>query len=145
MNESCRLFCRWSLLTVWQDDLWGNAVFLKEANSVSVELKKKVLLAPICQSAYYRWDNIIGRHVITVMCEWNLASTVLHKTSQLVKCEVHQLFTVLKVTGLSYSVVRAPAGMWAFYLLNREQTLPKFLLSKNVPLDSVILYTEDGE
>ncbi len=25
-----------------QDDLWGNAIFLKEANSISVELKKKV-------------------------------------------------------------------------------------------------------
>jgi hypothetical protein len=24
------------------DDLWGNAVFLKEANAISVELKKKV-------------------------------------------------------------------------------------------------------
>lgn len=26
-----------------RDDLWGNAIFLKEANSISVELKKKVL------------------------------------------------------------------------------------------------------
>ena len=26
-----------------QDDLWGNAVFLKEANAISVELKKNVL------------------------------------------------------------------------------------------------------
>ncbi len=25
-----------------QDDLWGNAIFLKEANGGSVELKKKV-------------------------------------------------------------------------------------------------------
>jgi len=25
-----------------QDDLWGSAMFLKEANSISVELKKKV-------------------------------------------------------------------------------------------------------
>ena len=25
-----------------QDDLWGNAIFLKEANAISVELKKKV-------------------------------------------------------------------------------------------------------
>ena len=30
------------LFLEWQDDLWGNAVFLKEANSISVELKKKV-------------------------------------------------------------------------------------------------------
>lgn len=26
-----------------QDDLWGNAKFLKEANAISVELKKKVM------------------------------------------------------------------------------------------------------
>jgi hypothetical protein len=25
-----------------RDDLWGNAIFLKEANAISVELKKKV-------------------------------------------------------------------------------------------------------
>lgn len=25
-----------------QDDLWGNAIFLKEANAISVELNKKV-------------------------------------------------------------------------------------------------------
>jgi len=25
-----------------QDDLWGNAIFLKEANAISVELSKKV-------------------------------------------------------------------------------------------------------
>ena len=39
------------LLTSWtaarrvcvaQDDVWGNAVLLKEANAISVELKKKV-------------------------------------------------------------------------------------------------------
>lgn len=34
--------CRVLFNAVWQDDLWGNAVFLKEANSISVELKKKV-------------------------------------------------------------------------------------------------------
>ena len=28
--------------TLFQDDLWGNAIFLKEANAISVELKKKV-------------------------------------------------------------------------------------------------------
>jgi hypothetical protein len=27
---------------VLQDDLWGNAVLLKEANAISVELKKNV-------------------------------------------------------------------------------------------------------
>ena len=26
----------------FQDDLWGNAIFLKEANAISVELRKKV-------------------------------------------------------------------------------------------------------
>lgn len=26
----------------FQDDLWGNAIFLKEANAISVELSKKV-------------------------------------------------------------------------------------------------------
>ena len=28
--------------SLFQDDLWGNAIFLKEANAISVELKKKV-------------------------------------------------------------------------------------------------------
>lgn len=30
--------------TSLRDDLWGNAIFLKEANAISVELKKKVIL-----------------------------------------------------------------------------------------------------
>ena len=30
------------LLSFCQDDLWGNAIFLKEANAISVELQKKV-------------------------------------------------------------------------------------------------------
>lgn len=29
--------------TSLRDDLWGNAIFLKEANAISVELKKKVV------------------------------------------------------------------------------------------------------
>ena len=29
--------------TSLRDDLWGNAIFLKEANAISVELRKKVL------------------------------------------------------------------------------------------------------
>lgn len=29
--------------TSLRDDLWGNAVFLKEANAISVELKKRVM------------------------------------------------------------------------------------------------------
>lgn len=33
--------------TSLRDDLWGNAVFLKEANAISVELKKKVVF-PNC-------------------------------------------------------------------------------------------------
>jgi hypothetical protein len=28
--------------TSLRDDLWGNAIFLKEANAISVELKKRV-------------------------------------------------------------------------------------------------------
>lgn len=31
--------------TSLRDDLWGNAIFLKEANAISVELKKKVNIA----------------------------------------------------------------------------------------------------
>jgi len=47
-----RCVSEWCLLTVCQDDLWGNAVFLKEANSVSVELKKKVKLTLWMQCAH---------------------------------------------------------------------------------------------
>lgn len=37
-------FSRWRQhqFTSLRDDLWGNAVFLKEANAISVELKKRV-------------------------------------------------------------------------------------------------------
>ena len=37
-------FNRWRRhqFTSLRDDLWGNAVFLKEANAISVELKKRV-------------------------------------------------------------------------------------------------------
>lgn len=31
--------------TSLRDDLWGNAIFLKEANAISVELKKKVTIS----------------------------------------------------------------------------------------------------
>ncbi|VDK74090.1 unnamed protein product [Gongylonema pulchrum] len=33
---------RYHQFTSVRDDLWGNAIFLKEANAISVELKKKV-------------------------------------------------------------------------------------------------------
>jgi len=40
------------MLTTLQDDLWGSAVFLKEANSISIELKKKVSVCRIpCRSS----------------------------------------------------------------------------------------------
>ena len=37
-------FTKWRQhqFTSLRDDLWGNAVFLKEANAISVELKKRV-------------------------------------------------------------------------------------------------------
>ncbi len=37
-------FAKWRQhqFTSLRDDLWGNAVFLKEANAISVELKKRV-------------------------------------------------------------------------------------------------------
>lgn len=33
---------RYHQFTSLRDDLWGNAIFLKEANAISVELKKRV-------------------------------------------------------------------------------------------------------
>lgn len=38
-------FRKWRFyqFTSLRDQLWGNAIFLKEANAISVELKKKVL------------------------------------------------------------------------------------------------------
>jgi len=40
-----KAFRKWKSyrFTSLRDDLWGNAIFLKEANAISVELKKKVL------------------------------------------------------------------------------------------------------
>lgn len=42
-------FRKWKYhqFTSLRDDLWGNAIFLKEANAISVELKKKVTLIRI--------------------------------------------------------------------------------------------------
>lgn len=43
-NYAMKAFRKWRghRFTSIRDDLWGNAVFLKEANAISVELKKKV-------------------------------------------------------------------------------------------------------
>lgn len=38
---TCRKW-KYHQFTSLRDDLWGNAIFLKEANAISVELKKKV-------------------------------------------------------------------------------------------------------
>lgn len=35
---------RYHQFTSVRDDLWGNAIFLKEANAIAVELKKRVSL-----------------------------------------------------------------------------------------------------
>lgn len=42
-------FRKWRFyqFTSLRDQLWGNAIFLKEANAISVELKKKVFVAVI--------------------------------------------------------------------------------------------------
>ncbi len=43
-----------NVAVTFQDDLWGNAIFLKEANAISVELKKKVqYLQNIVQIVWY--------------------------------------------------------------------------------------------
>lgn len=41
---------RFHQFTSLRDQLWGNAVYLKEANAISVELKKKVCLS-FCERA----------------------------------------------------------------------------------------------
>lgn len=43
---------RYHQFTSLRDQLWGNAVYLKEANAISVELKKKVSFKKI-NSIYY--------------------------------------------------------------------------------------------
>ncbi|XP_035212059.1 kinesin-like protein unc-104 isoform X4 [Stegodyphus dumicola] len=42
LAESAFLKWKYHQFTSLRDDLWGNAIFLKEANAISVELKKKV-------------------------------------------------------------------------------------------------------
>ena len=42
LAATCFQKWRYHQFTSLRDDLWGNAVFLKEANAISVELKKKV-------------------------------------------------------------------------------------------------------
>lgn len=41
---------KWYQFTSLRDLLWGNAIFLKEANAISVELKKKVGSCPTARS-----------------------------------------------------------------------------------------------
>lgn len=38
---------RYHQFTSLRDQLWGNAVYLKEANAISVELKKKVTIVTV--------------------------------------------------------------------------------------------------
>ena len=42
LAATCFQKWRFHQFTSLRDDLWGNAIFLKEANAISVELKKKV-------------------------------------------------------------------------------------------------------
>ena len=42
LAATCFQKWRYHQFTSLRDDLWGNAIFLKEANAISVELKKKV-------------------------------------------------------------------------------------------------------
>ena len=39
-------------MVYFQDDLWGNAIFLKEANAISVELRKKVCTCLVSMYMY---------------------------------------------------------------------------------------------
>ena len=62
-------FRKWKYhqFTSLRDDLWGNAIFLKEANAISVELKKKVcypLLMPTF-SATRVWLQLPGIFVFS--------------------------------------------------------------------------------
>lgn len=54
---------RYHQFTSLRDDLWGNAIFLKEANAISVELKKKVTA------------------VVPPPPKWELSSISLHSSS----------------------------------------------------------------
>lgn len=51
---------KWYQFTSLRDLLWGNAIFLKEANAISVELKKKV-------GACYCQPKLL---VVTAMALW---------------------------------------------------------------------------
>lgn len=48
-------FRKWKYhqFTSLRDDLWGNAIFLKEANAISVELKKRVSKAMLTNIYIY--------------------------------------------------------------------------------------------
>lgn len=48
---------KWYQFTSLRDLLWGNAIFLKEANAISVELKKKV---GSCLTARSPWPHARG-------------------------------------------------------------------------------------
>lgn len=60
---------KWYQFTSLRDQLWGNAIFLKEANAISVELKKKVGATrptPTClggggHQTCLQWNLALGR------------------------------------------------------------------------------------
>lgn len=71
--------------TSLRDDLWGNAIFLKEANAISVELKKKVSILVVlpgssCETRVSK-TSILFLHVFLVHAKYlYLLKTYQHES-----------------------------------------------------------------
>lgn len=60
-------FRKWRFyqFTSLRDQLWGNAIFLKEANAISVELKKKVLKKDSFPLSALNCDDLAQKYLLT--------------------------------------------------------------------------------
>lgn len=67
-------FRKWKChqFTSLRDLLWGNAVYLKEANAISVELKKKVKrgLSMATGTGLRVWVRVLGAHTRSCVFRW---------------------------------------------------------------------------
>lgn len=106
-------FRKWKYhqFTSLRDDLWGNAIFLKEANAISVELKKKV------QS---RTQNGIFQHTECSCVSFSTVFSVVHlqtRTRRLISQLSERFVRFDRTQSAHFSFVRARNVIY-FFLQN---------------------------
>lgn len=91
---------KWYQFTSLRDQLWGNAIFLKEANAISVELKKQVIL-----TGHFRCPpSLLALHILYVIV---LCSILIHSMCPLILLIYASLICslLLKYTTFSFQLL----------------------------------------